>query len=151
MKSISSTYHRRARIHEKLRYTFKVFSGKRVCIGKTYNSLRDKKLDIRAEGPISALDYDRGLLLVGDPESGRYAIIHDDIIDIDGSIYIIGSHLTGVFTLGPIDEILKGAGTDAECIERLRNASRVKWFYRLNEDEAALLLRWHRNRERNTD
>lgn len=141
---VSKNYHSSNRLKAELAWHFSFPVGKKIEIGKTYSAIRQRPNSIhkRIEGPFTALGYDSGILLVGDPDKNRYCVIIDDVVEVDGEI-VTGCIRGGVFSMhSKLDEM---PTCDEEAIRWIRRNSQVKYFFALNEDEARIFLRWYRS------
>ena len=141
---VSKNYHSFNRLKAELAWQFAFAVGKKIKIGKTYSAIRQRPNSIHAwiEGPFTALGYDSGILLVGDPGKNRYCVIVNDVVEVDGEIVTDGIR-GGVFSMRrKLDEM---PACYEEAIRWIRLNSQVKYFFALNEDEAKIFLRWYRS------
>ncbi len=142
MNAIRKDYHIRMEITGIWGHFKKYIVGKRVCVGKIYYAITARD-GLTHEGPFEALAYEKGALLVGTPDRRLFFVLDEDVVDVNGSIYIEALPNKLRFKKDLLD-VIGSADTDDECCKRLRLASGVKWMYPLIDEYAVLLLRWHR-------
>lgn len=138
---ISKTYHIEEKERKESEWRQMFTDGAEIEIGKEYAGIRQRSGVIN--GPFTALAYENGILLVGDPERNRYAVIHGDVAEYGGQI-ITEAVRGGVFKINAdLAELPDGE----EGVQLLQRASQVKFFFALTEDEARLFLKWNREEE----
>ena len=143
MNTIRKGYHIRQAIAEIWNHHRKYVVGKRVRVGKTYSAITAR--DGRAhEGPFEALAYENGNLLVGTPDRRLFFVLDEDVVDVNGSIYIENLPNKLRFKKDLLD-VISNADTNDECCKRLKLASSVKWMCPLTAEYAMLILHWHRS------
>lgn len=131
-------YHEKAWLAEEAKHKARFVNGRDIEIGKTYKGIRERS-GHEITVPFTALAYEDGTLLIGAPERDQYSMIEIDAVDDDDYIYL--ERLRGFFTMKrPLSAIIHG---DEGDLERVMNASRMKWFFCLNEKQARMFLAWY--------
>ena len=138
---ISKFYHLTMKEMEDAEWQRLFEDGAEVELGRTYSAVRHRTGVIK--GPFTALGYEAGVLLIGNPEINRYCVIHTDVADIKGEL-VTDNVRGGVFSLKK--DLAEMPFIEEEAVLWVQNASRVKWFFSLTEPEARLFLKWLRKK-----
>ena len=138
---ISKFYHLTMKEMEDAEWKRLFEDGAEIELGRTYSAIRHRTGVIK--GPFTALGYQDGVLLIGNPEINRYCVIHTDVADIKGEL-VTDKVRGGVFSLKK--DLAEIPAIEEDAVLWIQNASRVKWFFALTEPEARLFLKWLRKK-----
>ena len=138
---ISKFYHLTMKEMEDAEWQRLFEDGAEIELGRTYSAIRHRTGVIK--GPFTALGYQDGVLLIGNPENNRYCVIHTDVADIKGEL-VTDKVRGGVFSLKK--DLAEIPAIEEDAVLWIQNASRVKWFFALTEPEARLFLKWLRKK-----
>ena len=139
---INKFYHLEMKTAENSEWQRLFQEGSEVELGKTYSAVRHRTGAIK--GPFTALEYESGVLLIGNPEKNQYCVIHTDVSDVNGEL-VTDKVRGGVFSMNR--DLAEMPSVEEEAVPWISNASKVKWFFALTELEARLFLKWHRENE----
>ncbi len=137
---ISKYYHLTMKAMEDAEWKRLFEDGAEIELGRTYSVIRHRTGVIK--GPFTALGYQDGVLLIGNPENNRYCVIHTDVAGINGEL-VTDRVRGGVFSIKK--DLAELPAFEEDAVLWIQNASRVKWFFALTESEARLFLKWFRN------
>ena len=137
---ISNYYHLTKKAMEDAEWKRLFEDGAEIELGRTYSAVRHRTGVIK--GPFTALGYEAGVLLIGNPEDNRYCVIHTDVADINGEL-VTDRVRGGVFSIKK--DLAELPAFEEDAVLWIQNASRVKWFFALTESEARLFLKWFRH------
>lgn len=137
---ISKFYHVTMKAMEDAEWQRLFEDGAEIELGRTYSAVRHRTGVIK--GPFTALGYEAGVLLIGNPERNQYCVIHTDVADINGEL-ITDKVRGGLFSIKK--DLSEMPAIEEDAVLWIQNASRVKWFFALTEPEARLFLKWFRN------
>ena len=136
---ISKYYHLTKKAMEDAEWKRLFEDGAEIELGRTYSAVRHRTGVIK--GPFTALEYEAGVLLIGNPEINRYCVIHTDVAGINGEL-VTDRVRGGVFSIKK--DLAELPAFEEDAVLWIQNASRVKWFFALTESEARLFLKWFR-------